>query len=85
MRTENREVRAIPIWLLRDYLVGIGGRATGDEEVEGDGWKARLSQIDDYRIGSLSVGQVLLEIEGDDASVAAALEALEPKLLRAGG
>ena len=85
MRRESKDVRAIPLWLLRDYLVAIGGRATGDHDVDGEGWRARLTQIEDYTIGSLAVGQVRLDFEGDEAAVAALLAALEPKLLRAGG
>ena len=69
MVTDVREIRALPIWLLREYLEGAGGRSLDDGAVEGPGWIARLTQIEDYRIGSLAVGQVRLE----------------PKLLRAGG
>lgn len=82
---EAREVRGIPLWLLRDYLVGLGGKAESDGSVAGDGWHVRLVQIEDYTIGSLNVGQVRLEFAGDDEAVARIQELLEPKLLRAGG
>ena len=85
MPTDIREIRGLPIWLLREYLEGAGGEATGDERVSGQGWTARLTQIEDYRIGSLSVGQVRLEIEADEQALADLLARLEPKLLRAGG
>jgi hypothetical protein len=78
-------VRGVPLWLLREYLEEIGGRLQADGGLMGDGWMARLTQVDDYVIGSLRVGQVRLELDGEAASVERAREALEPKLLRAGG
>jgi hypothetical protein len=85
MATEVREIRALPIWLLREYLEDAGGRSAGDGSVEGAGWTARLTQVEDYRIGSLAVGQVRLEIEADEKALSDLLARLEPKLLRAGG
>jgi molybdopterin synthase sulfur carrier subunit len=82
---EVREVRGIPLWLLREYLVEGGGRAESDEVVTGPGWRVRLEQIEDFRIGSLTVGQLRLELEGDEAGLARLKAVLEPKLLRAGG
>jgi len=81
----SREIRGIPLWLLREYLVELGGKAESDDSVAGDGWRVDLVQIEDYTIGSLSVGQVRLEFSGEDDAVAGIQELLEPKLLRAGG
>ncbi len=78
-------VRGVPLWLLREYLEEIGGQLQADGGLAGDGWMARLTQVDDYVIGSLRVGQVRVEIAGEAASVGRARAALEPKLLRAGG
>ena len=80
-----REVRGIPLWLLREYLVEGGGTAESDAVVTGPGWRVHLEQLEDFRIGSLSVGQVRLELDGDEEGLARLLEVLEPKLLRAGG
>jgi len=79
-----REARGVPLWLVRDYLVEMGGRADGDT-VEGDGWTARLGQLDDFEVGSLKVGQIRIELEADEETMARLREELERKLLRAGG
>jgi molybdopterin synthase sulfur carrier subunit len=83
MRT--RDVRGIPLWLLREYLVESGGRASGPDSVAGEGWTARLTQIEDYRIGHLSVGEVRMELEGDAGTLDALEARLAPRLLRGGG
>ncbi len=85
MAEETRETRGIPLWLLREYLEEGGGRAADDRRVVGDGWEVRLTQIEDFVVGSLRVGQVRLDIDGSDAGVARLLAFLEPKLIRAGG
>ncbi len=78
-------VRGVPLWLMREYLEQIGGREQADGRFEGEGWRARLTQIEDYAIGSLRVGQARLEIEGEADAVARAQASLQPKLLRGGG
>jgi len=84
-----RTVRAVPIWLLGQYLVEAGGVRLDPDPTEwrvaGEGWTARLTQVEDYEIGSLSVGQVRLRIEGEAKAVEDLLAALSPRLLRAGG
>jgi len=83
--TQVQETRRVPLWLIRDYLVDGGGRADGDHRVVGDGWEVRLSEIDDFELGSLRFEQVRLDIDGTTDGVARLWEFLEPKLLRAGG
>lgn len=80
-----QEVRAIPLWLLQEYLAELGGQTQGDGTLRGEQWSARLTQIEDYQIGSLRVGQVRLEITGEADAVTRVQTLLEPKLLRAGG
>ena len=84
MATHVREIRGIPLWLLREYLVELGGSADGDRVV-GDGWDASIMQLADYQIGSLRVGQVRLAIDGDDDVLSYLKQRLELKLLRGGG
>lgn len=84
-RVLEREMNGMPLWLLRDYLVDLGGTAEGELRVSGNGWEADLAQMDDYHIGSLSVGRVRLVWRGDEAAQQEILPALEKKLLRAGG
>ena len=77
------------IWIeLPKYIssfLRLGGRAAGDHRVVGDGWEVRLTQIEDFAVGSLRVGQVRVDIDGSAAAVARVLAFLEPKLVRAGG
>ena len=78
-------VTGVPLWLLRAYLEELGGRPGADGLLRGDGWQARLTQVEDYEIGSLRVGQVRLELDGEAEAVGRVRKALEPRLMRAGG
>ena len=76
--------RGIPLKLFQDYLIDLGGSQAGDGRVEGPGWQAHLQRIEDFQIGSLRVGQVHVEFEGQPEALDALLPRLEKKLLRAG-
>jgi hypothetical protein len=80
----DRTITGVPLWLLREYLVELGGRARANR-VAGDGWRAELTQVEDYRIGSLAVGQVRLTVDGEAPALAALLPLLEKRLVRGGG
>jgi len=84
----SKDVRGIPLWLLRDYMLeieGEGGVAEGDTRVVGKGWTLALTQLEDFAIGSLRVGEIRVELDGDPGAVARVLPFLEQKLIRAGG
>jgi len=90
--THRRVLRGIPRWLLRGYLEDLGARAVDGDGTDGDrdllvaeGWRARLSQLEDYRIGSLRSGQVEMLITGEPSVIDAVLARLEPRLFRGGG
>ena len=85
MPARSRDVRGIPLWLLRAYLVEAGGTAESDHVVVGDGWQVRLTQLEDFEVGSLRVGEIRVEWEGEGEAFARMQEILEQKLLRAGG
>jgi hypothetical protein len=85
MHCFERELRSLPAWLLRAYLEELGGRVTSDDCICGDGWQARLEQMEDYAIGSLRVGQVRLIWKGNDRALQEVWPRLEQKLARAGG
>jgi len=76
--------RGIPLKLFRDYLIDLGGSLAADGDVEGPGWQAHLERVEDFQIGSVRVGQVHVEIEGQSETLDALLPQLEKKLLRAG-
>lgn len=85
MVTYEREVRGIPLWLLREYLVAEGGKVDEEGRIAGPGWVARLTQLEDYQIGSLRVGQVRVEIDGEAGAMAELEQVMEKKLIRGGG
>lgn len=78
-------IHGIPLWLLREYLVELGGRANGESVVEGDGWRAELTKLPPRAIGSLRVGRVELKLIGEPEALAALRPGLDRKTLRAGG
>ncbi len=80
----ERKIRGIPLWLLRAYLEELGGQAQGDR-ITGHGWEAQIAELDDFHLGSLTVGQVRLQIEGEKQTVEALMPLLDRKLLRGGG
>ncbi len=78
-------VYGIPLWLLREYLVELGGRAIDDDVVEGDGWRAKLTKLPDHQVGSLRLGRVELKLVGEPEALAGLRPGLDRKTLRAGG
>jgi hypothetical protein len=78
-------VSGIPLWLMCEYLVELGGRQVGDDTVYGEGWQASVTKVEDARIGSLRVGRVHLRVHGDAQALEMLRPALEKKLVRAGG
>jgi len=90
--SHQRVVRGIPRWLLRRYLEDLGARAIDGDGADADhdllvaeSWRARLSQLEDYRIGSLRSGQVEIAVTGEPDVVRFVLASLEPRLFRGGG
>jgi hypothetical protein len=84
MQTIVREMRGIPLWLLREYLQEMGGTAVTEELVQAEGWRVRLTRMEPFRLGSLSVGQTRLDIEIEDQLAEAWLQQFGKKTLRAG-
>jgi hypothetical protein len=78
-------VYAIPLWLLREYLVELGGVAVSENVVEGAGWRVELTRLPDRQLGSLRVGRVELKLQGEPEALAGLRPGLDRKTLRAGG
>ena len=85
MQSLRREIRGIPLWLLREYLQEMGGAVADDGLVKADGWKVRLTRMEPFRLGSLEVGQTRLEIEVEDQLADQFMQQFSKKTLRAGG
>ena len=70
---------------LQKMMDAEGGRAESDTVVRGDGWTVTLTQLDDFQVGSLTVGQLRVELDGEPEALERMQKVLEQKLLRAGG
>ncbi len=84
MQTIIREMRGIPLFLLREYLIDMGGVAADENHVQGEGWTVTLHKMEPFRLGSLSVGQTRLEIEIEDEKAEQFMALFAQKTLRAG-
>jgi hypothetical protein len=78
-------MRGIPYFLLKEYLQELGGEVAAENTVAGDGWSVRLERLEPFRLGSLEVGQVQLEMEIHEDVYADFMERFRLKTLRAGG
>ena len=79
------ELRSMPVWLLVEYLKEIGGQPDDFGGYCGEGWSATIEKMENFTIGSLSVGQVRLIFKGESGAVNLTLPMLEEKMMRAGG
>ena len=70
---------------MQEYLEEAGGEVLEDGQVAGVGWRATITKIDPYCLGSLQVGMIRIEIEGEAQATDRLMLSLEPKLMRAGG
>ena len=84
MTTKIQEIHAIPLWLLREYVEELGGTAEGDNYIAGINWAVTLTKLEPRHIGSLKIGQVALQIEGEAEAVTNLQLRLQKKTMRAG-
>lgn len=84
-QTIEREIRGIPLWLIREYLREMGGQVIDDTLIEGQGWTVSLSQMEDEHIGSIRVGRVRLILKARANVIEPIKTTLEKKLIRGGG
>lgn len=84
MRTE-RSFRGISQRLVRHYLGNLGGEVESDDRVVGNNWEANLSS-EKVSIGpSLSLTEVTIVFEGDEATLEPLIDDFAQKAMRAGG
>jgi hypothetical protein len=82
----SRLLRGIPLWLVCEYLLELGGQpGPAENQVTGPEWSVQLAQVEPFQIGSLVVGQLRMDLEVHPEAAGPFLEALDKKLLRAGG
>jgi hypothetical protein len=82
---QEQIIRGLPIWLIRDYLLELGGKVSSENAITGHGWRIFLTQMEDYQIGSLKVGQVQMQLESDSNMCEHFYAELCKKMIRAGG
>ena len=84
MIEKTEEIHSIPLWLLREYLEELDGTAENDNYIVGDGWTATLTKMEPRSVGSLRVGQVKIEFEGETDALAQLKTQFHKKTMRAG-
>ena len=85
MKTIEHVMRGIPYFLLKEYLQELGGELTAEDTVAGEGWIVRLERMEPFRLGSLEVGQVRLEMQIREDVYDDFVERFKLKTMRAGG
>lgn len=83
--TFRQELHGIPRDTLCQYLVQLGGEVDASGEVEGKGWKAKITSQPDYRIGKASFCSFLVEMEGDEDVLPTVWQGFEIRCMRPGG
>ena len=84
MQHLTREMRGIPHFLLKEYLVELGGVQVDENTIAGKGWLVRLTKMEPYKYFSLQVGQTLLEMDLEEPAAEDFLQRFAMKTLRAG-
>ncbi|MHC3438785.1 hypothetical protein ACYJ1Y_11975 [Natrialbaceae archaeon A-gly3] len=81
----ERSFRGISKRLAARYLQNLGGEQVSEGAVEGEGWQAHLS-ADTVEIGpTLTLTEVTVVFEGDEAVLETLVEDFARKAMRAGG
>ncbi len=75
----------VPDWLMKEYLLGLGGVAEEEWVIVGEGWRAVISKATPNQIGSLRVGGADVDFSGEPGALEALFEKLHWKTLRGGG
>ncbi|AMA76171.1 molybdopterin converting factor [Thermus parvatiensis] len=58
---------ALPPWLLEHYLTEWGGRKLADGTYTLPGARVRFREVEPLKVGSLSIPQLFVEVEGEEA------------------
>lgn len=85
VRRIERSFRGISERLAVRYLTNLGGEQVADDTVEGDDWTATLSS-ESVGVGpSLTLTEVTVVFEGDEATLESLVDDFAQKAMRAGG
>jgi hypothetical protein len=78
-------LRGIGPGVVSAYLVDLGGRVVEPGKIAGAGWGASVTAGEPASVGVIRLGVTEVELSGEAAALASLREALEKKVLRAGG
>lgn len=80
-----REIRGIPKFLLKDYLVEMGGVIKSEDRVESQNFNVVIEKMEPFKLGSLEIGQYRLIIQVRPEVKDEFFKSFGMKTLRAGG
>lgn len=81
----EREYHGIPLQVITDYLVELGGMVIGEDYVDGDGWNATLRKGEPFILGALQLATAHVRFKGNGPVLKPLLAAFDLKMIRAGG
>lgn len=84
MRKEM-ELRNVPRNRVMEYLQEAGGTPDGELSVSGEGWHARLEEMEPAQVITMTIRRDCLIIEGGDDIVPDVYAYLRRKTMRGGG
>ncbi|WP_370516752.1 hypothetical protein [Salarchaeum sp. JOR-1] len=83
--TRERSYRALSARAAVGYLENLGGEQVDEETVEGDDWRASVSERTVDVGPSIRLNEVTVVFEGEEAAVEHVIEKFSQKAIRAGG
>ena len=78
-------IYGVPVWLMKKYLTDLGATEVTEDVMIGEGWQAVVRKSEPARIGSLVVGRIEVELDGEAAVLDDLVERLHWKTMRGGG
>ncbi len=81
----ERNYRGVPLWVIRDYLIALGGTAESEMRVRGDGWIAVCCNDAPLTFDAIRFETVHIDFEGDAGVLQSILAAFDLKMTRPGG
>lgn len=81
----EREYHGIPLRVISDYLVELGGTMIHEDYMVGEAWSATLRKGEPFALGALRFDTVHVHFEGDATVLKRLLATFDLKMIRAGG
>jgi hypothetical protein len=81
----EREYHGIPLKIISDYLVELGGTIIREDYLGGEGWSATLREGEPFALGALRFDTVHVHFKGDPTVLKRLLAVFDLKMVRAGG